>query len=96
MQPPDVLTLALVTGAVLGTVARLWLSPAFTTILGKQFIVEVVSNGILAVLIPYAGTAIPGLDVTKLPPLAAGAGMFMIAGGAGDFFGNLRKKVTGG
>ena len=95
MQPHDALTLALVTGAVLGTAVRLWLSPAFTTF-GKQFIVEVLSNGILAVLIPYAGMVIPGLDVTKLPALAAGAGMFLIAGGSGDFFGNLRKKVTGG
>jgi hypothetical protein len=91
----DPLTLALVAGAVLGTAARLWLSPAFETF-SKQFIVEVVSNGILAILIPHAGAVIPGLDVTKLPPLAAGAGMFLIAGGAGDFFGNLRKKITGG
>jgi hypothetical protein len=88
------LALTFVAGAVLGTVARLWLSPAFTTF-GKQFVVEVMSNGILAVLVPYAGTVIPGLDVTKLPPLAAGAGMFLIASGSGDFFGNLRKKITG-
>lgn len=95
MEPTTVLTLALVAGAVLGTFARLWMSPAFAT-WSKELVIEVASNGVAAVLIPHLGSVVTGLDVTGLPPLAAGAAMFFIASGSGDFVGNIRKKITGG
>lgn len=94
MTPETTLTLSLVAGAVLGAFARLWLSPSFET-WSKQLIVEVLTNGIAALLIPYLGVVIPALDVTKLPPLAAGGVMFFIASGSGDFVGNIRRKITG-
>lgn len=95
LSPVTVLTIALVVGAVLGTFSRLWASPAFSTF-GKQFVIEVVSNGIAAVLIPQVGFMVPALDVTQMPPIAAGAAMYFIASGSGDFVGNIRKKFTGG
>jgi len=99
MQPTTVLAIALVVGAVLGTFVRLWTTPAFET-WSKQLIVEVLSNGAVAVLIPYAAK-IPGVgavlpDLSLLPPVPAGVVMFFFASGSGDFFSNLRKKITGG
>lgn len=99
MQPTTVLAIALVVGAVLGTFVRLWTSPAFTT-WSKQLAVEVISNGAVALLIPYAAK-IPGVgavipDLSLLPPVPAGVVLFFFAAGSGDFFGNLRKKITGG
>lgn len=94
LSPTTVLTIALVAGAVLGAFLRLWVSPAFTA-LSKQLITEVAFNGLAAVLIPHAGAIIPGLDVTKLPPLAAFAVMAFIASGSGDFVGNIRRLFSG-
>lgn len=94
MDPTTVLTVALVAGAVLGTFARLWVSPAFAT-WSKELVIEVASNGVAAVLIPHLGSVVSGLDVTAMPPLAAGAAMFFISSGSGDFVGNIRRKITG-
>lgn len=97
MQPETALAIALVVGAVLGTLSRLWLTPAFVT-WSKQLVVEIIGNGLAAFLIPYLG-ALPvigeSLDVSKLPPVAAGVVMYFIASGSGDFLGNVRKKITG-
>ena len=99
MQPTTVLAIALVVGAVLGTFVRLWTTPAFET-WSKQLIVEIISNGAVALIIPYAAK-IPGVgavlpDLGMLPPVPAGVVMFFFASGSGDFFHNLRKKITGG
>jgi len=98
MTPTTILTIALVIGAVLGTFSRIWASPAFTT-WSKQLGVEVIANALTALLIPYLST-IPligdSLDISKLPPIAAGAIMYFISSGSGDFLGNIRKKITGG
>jgi len=97
MSPATILAIALVIGAVAGTFSRLWASPAFTT-WSKQAIVEVIGNGLTALVIPFLGT-LPiigdSLDISKLPPIAAGGIMYFIASGSGDFLGNLRKKFTG-
>jgi len=99
MSPTTILALALVIGAVLGTFSRGWASASFSSPFEKKLMIEVLGNGILALLIPYAGS-IPGvgemLDVSKLPPIPAGALMYLVASGSGDFFGNIRKKFTGG
>lgn len=94
LSPITILTIALVVGAALGAFSRMWASPAFATT-GKQLVVEVITNAIAAVLIPHLGAVIPALDLAKLPPLAAGAVMFFIASGSGDFVGNIRRKITG-
>jgi hypothetical protein len=94
LSPTAVLTIALVLGAVLGAFFRLWVSPAYTA-LSKQLVTEVVTNGIAAVLIPHLGAVIPGLDVTKLPALAAFGVMFFIASGSGDFVGNIKRLLSG-
>jgi hypothetical protein len=94
MSPTTLLMIALVVGAVAGTFSRLWASPAYD-VKSRQLIVEVIGNGVAAILIPYVGTVIPALDITKLPPVAAGAVMYFIASGSGDFLGNVRQKVSG-
>lgn len=96
MQPSTVLAIALVVGAVLGTFVRVWTSPTFAT-WSKQLVVEIIGNGLVALLIPYAAK-LPGFNVVlpeldKLPPIPAGVIMFFVATGSGDFFGNLRKKI---
>lgn len=98
MTPTTILTLALVIGAVLGTFSRIWASPSFST-WSKQLTVEIVGNGLTALVIPYL-SALPfigeSLDISKLPPIAAGAVMYFIASGSGDFLGNIRRKLIGG
>ena len=93
LSPGTITAIALVIGAVAGTFSRLWVSPT-VDLWSRQLIVEVVGNGVAALLIPYVGTLIPALDITKLPPIASFAMMYFIASGSGDFLGNVRKKVT--
>ena len=92
LSPTTWMAIALVLGAVAGTFSRLWASPSFD-VFGRQLITELIGNGVAALLIPYVGSIIPALDVTKLPPVAAGAVMYFIASGSGDFLGNVRHKV---
>lgn len=98
MTPLQWLTLALVVGAVLGTASRVWAATEFKGTFNKQFIIEVIGNGATAFLIPYAAK-IPGvgamLDISGIPPTAAGVVMFFIASGSGDFLGNIRRKIIG-
>lgn len=99
MQPTTVLAIALVAGAVLGTLFRIWASPSFQGVFNKQLAIEAISNGVVALLIPYAAT-LPILggvfpDMGTLKPVPGGAIMFFIAMGSGDWFGNIRKKIGG-
>lgn len=91
------MVIALVVGAVVGTIFRIWASPAFQGVFNKQLAIEAVSNGIVAAIIPYA-SKLPLLssvfpDMTTFPPLPAGAIMFFVASGSGDWFGNLKRKL---
>lgn len=99
MQPQTVLAIALVVGAVLGTLFRIWASPTFQGLFNKQLAIEAISNGAVALVIPYAA-ALPILsgifpDMTTLKPIPGGAIMFFVAMGSGDWFGNIRKKIGG-
>lgn len=91
-------TIALVLGAILGTFSRLWATPSFD-IFSRQLVVELIGNGVAAILIPYVGVVFPSFDITKMPAIANFAVMYFIASGSGDFLGNVRRKVaelTGG
>lgn len=99
MQPTTVLAIALVAGAVLGTLFRIWASPTFQGVFNKQLAIEAISNGAVALLIPYAAT-LPVLggvfpDMATLKPIPGGAIMFFVAMGSGDWFGNIRRKIAG-
>lgn len=99
MQPQTALAIALVVGAVLGTLFRIWASPAFQGTFNKQLFIEAISNGVVALLIPYAAM-LPVLngvfpDMGALKPIPGGAIMFFVAMGSGDWFGNIRKKIAG-
>lgn len=94
-----VMVIALVVGAVVGTIFRIWASPAFQGTFNKQLAIEAISNGVVAALIPYA-SKIPVLsaifpDMTTFPAIPAGAIMFFVASGSGDWFTNLKKKISG-
>lgn len=92
------LALALVLGAVLGTLSRLWAAPNID-MKSRRTLNEVVGNGLTALVIPYL-SVIPvigeNLDVTKMPKIAAFVVMYFIASGSGDFLGNLRRKIIPG
>lgn len=96
MSPLTQLTIALVIGALVGSFCRVWASPSFDT-WSKRLAVEVFSNGVAGLLLPYVGRieflrALLPVDLSALPPVAAGAGMFFVALATGDFVPNLLKR----
>ena len=104
LSPPLLHLLFFIAGAG-GTTCRLLLSPTIVFGMNRRTVVEVVTGGMLGILVPYFGTFVLnafGVTVTQeaiasLPPAVKGAGIWLLnfAGSfsVGEFLARRRQKI---